>query len=154
MTKFRHDYLPLDPAVLELLYPIHTDLSRTELLKRCKGSNTQNNNESYNGLLWHFAPKHLHSGLKTIELANFFTVGIFNEGMKSILQMFTTMGVIVGSFAWEYAERRNMRRTELAEKRHQETMKEARTARRKDAAEQKSFYEKEEGELYGPGVEE
>ena len=102
----------------------------------------------------HFAPKHLHSGLKTTELANFFTVGIFNDGMKSILQMFTTMDVIVGSCAWEHAKRRDMRRTELAEKRHQETMKEARTARRKAAAEQQLFYEKEQGELYGPGIAE
>ena len=99
MTKFRHNYLPLDLAVLEVLHPIYTDLSRAELLNRCKGSKTQNNNESYNGLLWHFAPKHLRSGLKTIELANFFTVGIFNDGMKSVLKMFTTMGVIVGSCA-------------------------------------------------------
>ena len=135
MTKFRHDYLPLDPAVLEVLHPIHTDLSRAELLNRCKGNNPQNNNESYNGLLWHFAPKHLHSGLKTIESDNFFTVGIFNDGIKSILKMFTTMGVIVGACVWEYAERRDMRRTKLAERRHQETMKEARTARRKAAAE-------------------
>ena len=28
--------------------------------------NTQNNNISYNSLLWHFPPKHLHNGLKTI----------------------------------------------------------------------------------------
>ena len=64
------------------------------------------------------------------------------------------MGVIVGSCAWEYAERRDMRRAELAEKRHQETMKEAWTARRKAAAEQQSFYKQQEGELYGPGIAE
>ncbi|EFN83926.1 hypothetical protein EAI_05533 [Harpegnathos saltator] len=79
MTKFKHDYLPLDLQIQEVLEPIYSDLSRPELLNRCKDSSTQNNNESYNGLLWHFAPKHLHSGLKTIELANFFAVAIFNE---------------------------------------------------------------------------
>ena len=44
MTKFRHYYLPLDSAVLEMLHPIYTNLSRAELLNRCKGCNTQNNN--------------------------------------------------------------------------------------------------------------
>ena len=47
-----------------------------------------------------------------------------------------------------------MRRTELAEDRHQETMTEARTARRKAAAEQQLFYEQQEGELYGPRIAE
>ncbi|EFN75415.1 hypothetical protein EAI_06978 [Harpegnathos saltator] len=103
-----------------VLEPIYGDLSRPELLNRCKGSNTQNNNESYNGLLWHFAPKHLHSGLKTIELANFFAVAIFNEGFQAILKAFETMGVIIRPSAKDYAEKRDMK---VAEKRHREASK-------------------------------
>ena len=71
VSKFKHDYLPLDEDATKALEPIYTDLSLRELLERFKGGNTQNNNESYNGLLRHFAPKHLHYGLKTIELINF-----------------------------------------------------------------------------------
>ena len=51
VSKFKHDYLPLDKDVTKALEPIYTDLSSRELLERCKGGNTQNNNESYNGLL-------------------------------------------------------------------------------------------------------
>ena len=47
VSEFKHDYLPLDKA----FEPIYTDLSSRELLERCSGGNTQNNNESYNGLL-------------------------------------------------------------------------------------------------------
>ncbi|XP_025159347.1 uncharacterized protein LOC112589598 [Harpegnathos saltator] len=151
MTKFKHDYLPLDLQIQEVLEPIYSDLSRPELLNRCKGSNTQNNNESYNGLLWHFVPKHLHSGLKTIELANFFVVAIFNEGFQAILKAFETMGVIIGPSAKDYAEKRDMK---VAEKRHREASKEARTALRTAAATQQQFFEQEEGELYGPGIAE
>ncbi|XP_025163676.1 uncharacterized protein LOC112590659 [Harpegnathos saltator] len=143
MTTFKHDYLPLDLQIQEVLEPIYSDLSRPELLNRCKDSNTQNNNESYNGLLWHFAPKHLHRGLKTIELANFFAVAIFNEGFQAILKAFETMGVIIGPSAKDYAE-----------KRHREASKEVRTARRTAAAAQQQFFEQEEGELYGPGIAE
>lgn len=46
LSKFKHDYLPLDPEVEKGLKPIYEDLSGHELLDRCKGSNTQNNNES------------------------------------------------------------------------------------------------------------
>ena len=48
VSKFKHDYLL---PVTKALEPICTDLSSMELLERCKGGNTQNNNESYNGLL-------------------------------------------------------------------------------------------------------
>ncbi|KAI4487118.1 hypothetical protein M0802_012032 [Mischocyttarus mexicanus] len=79
-----NSYINSGPEVEKALKPIYEDLSRNELLDRCKGSNTQNNNESYNGLLWHFSPKHLHNGLKTIELANFFATSIFNNGSSSV----------------------------------------------------------------------
>ena len=82
VTKFKLDYLPLDKDITKALEPIYIDLSSRESLERCKGGNTQNNIEGYNGLLWHFAPKHLHNGFKTIELANFLAVSIFNEGFS------------------------------------------------------------------------
>lgn len=153
MTKFKHDYLPLDPPVQAVLEPIYTDLSRTdlsryELLDRCKGSNTQNNNESYNGL-WRFAPKHLHSGLKTIKLANYFAIGIFNKSFQSILKVFVTMGVIILPSAKAYADKRDMKRIQQAEKRHQDASKEARTARRTVTAAQQELFEQKESELYG-----
>ena len=46
MLKFKHGYLPLDPQVAQALEPIYTDLSRKDLLEKCKGGNTQNNTES------------------------------------------------------------------------------------------------------------
>ena len=57
VSKFKHSYLPLDKVVTKALEPIYTDLCSRELLERCKGGNTQNHNESYNGLLWHFSSK-------------------------------------------------------------------------------------------------
>ncbi|XP_029055085.1 uncharacterized protein LOC114882360 [Osmia bicornis bicornis] len=152
MSKFQHDYLPVDPQVEQTLKPIYTDPSRRELLDRCKGGNTQNNNESYNGLLWHLAPKHLHNGLKTIELANFLAVGIFNDGFQSIMKIFRIMGVIIGPIAKEYADERDENRIYQAELRYQAASKESRTARRIATAAQQLLYKEEEGPLYGPGI--
>ena len=110
VSKFKHDYLPLDTDVTKGSEPIYTDLSSTELLERCKGGNTKNNKESYNGLLWHFVPKHLHNGLKTIELANFLAFSIFNDGVYAMLKILQVMDVIIGPIAKEYAMERDDRR--------------------------------------------
>ncbi|XP_043257791.1 uncharacterized protein LOC122400403 [Colletes gigas] len=151
MSIFQHNYRPLDPQVEEALKPIYTDLSRRDLLDRCKGRNTQNNNESYNALLWHFAPKHLHNGLKTIELANFLAVGIFNDGFQSILKILQIMKVIIGPIAKEYADKRDRNRIYRAQLRHQAASKESRAARRKATAAQQVLFE-EVGSLYGYGI--
>ncbi|TGZ49549.1 Uncharacterized protein DBV15_12978, partial [Temnothorax longispinosus] len=99
-----------------------------------------------------FAPKHLHNGLKTIELSNYLAVGIFNNGFLSILKMFSVMGIIIGSAARDYAADRDETRLRLAEYRHQAASKEGRLARRKASATQQVLFEEEEGELYGPGL--
>ena len=51
VSKFKHDYLPLEKDVTKASDHIYTDLSLREFLERCKGGNTQNNNESYNDVL-------------------------------------------------------------------------------------------------------
>ncbi|KOC58600.1 hypothetical protein WH47_06860, partial [Habropoda laboriosa] len=50
--------------------PTYEGLSSYELLERCVGANTQNSNESLNSLIWSFAPKHIHSGPKTIQIGS------------------------------------------------------------------------------------
>ncbi|XP_017792762.1 PREDICTED: uncharacterized protein LOC108574649 [Habropoda laboriosa] len=56
LENYNHEE-PLCKAVQDAIKPIYQDLSSPDLLERCLGGNTQNNNESYNGFLWHFAPK-------------------------------------------------------------------------------------------------
>ena len=136
VSKFKHDYLPLDKDVTKALELIYTDSSLRELLERCKGRSTQNNNESYNGLLWHFAPKHLHNRLKTTKLANFLAVSIFNDGFYAILKMLQVMNVIIGPIAKEYAMERDDRRINQAELPHKASSKEGRTARKRALASQ------------------
>ncbi|XP_053984318.1 uncharacterized protein LOC128879316 [Hylaeus volcanicus] len=96
LKNYTHDP-PLTDLVQQVIKPIYTDLSRNELLERCLGRNTQNNNESFNGLLWHFAPKHVYSGAKTVKIAAYLASGIFNDGYQSILKTINTMGIIIGS---------------------------------------------------------
>ncbi|CAH2100789.1 unnamed protein product [Euphydryas editha] len=152
ISTFKHDYLPLDPEVQEAIKPIYEDLSRYELLDRCKGNNTENNNESYNGLLWHFSPKHLHNGFKTIELSNNFATAIFNDGYSSILKIFNVMGVIVGPAARDFAALKDDTRIRIADHRQRASSKEGRSSRRKASSAEQALFEEAEGELYGPGI--
>ena len=80
------------------------------------GSETQNNNESLNSLIWTFAPKHIHARKKTIEIANYLAVYIFNEGFLPILKIMSVMGIAIGPEAHALASKRDETRGYAAPK--------------------------------------
>ena len=57
IDEFVHENPPPSDDVLKVIKPIYESLSANTLLKRCLDSETQNNNESLNSLIWIFAPK-------------------------------------------------------------------------------------------------
>lgn len=59
----------LDPIFLDLLRPIFDRLSESHLLERCIGGYSQNQNESFNSLIWKRCPKHTWRGPLLIKLA-------------------------------------------------------------------------------------
>jgi len=152
LDSFHHTYPPLNDKVLEVIKPIYEALSSDELLERCTGGETQNNNESFNSLLWTFAPKHIHSGAHTVEIANYLATCIFNQGFMYILKVMGLMGVKIGSHAYQFAISRDDERIERSEAEAASTSKEGRTARRAQKAQDHSFFEMEEGVLYGAGI--
>lgn len=92
LTSFTHDYQPLPEDVLSAIKPIYEDLSKDTLLKRCVGGFTQNNNESYNQLIWKISPKIVPSGSIIVELAAYIAACVFNEGTEVLLLMVYSMG--------------------------------------------------------------
>lgn len=74
----------LDELVAEKIFLIYEDLSREDLLQRCLGGYTQNAHESLSSVIWKFAPKHVHSGLETVEIAAYIGVSIFDKGYTAI----------------------------------------------------------------------
>ncbi|XP_074102194.1 uncharacterized protein LOC141529520 [Cotesia typhae] len=137
--EFEHDNVPLCDEVLKVIRPIYDSLSSNELLTRCLGSETQNNNESLNSLIWTFAPKHIHSGSQVIEIATFIAVCIFNDGFFPILKMMTLMGMQIGPETHSFAVRRDNARIERSEIRTSNASKEARTARLEERNAENSF---------------
>lgn len=94
LKSFHHDKPPLTAKVLEIIKPIYEDLSSDTLLERCIGAETQNNNESLNSLICTFAPKHIHSEPKIVEIATFIAIIIFNDGFMPILKILNVKNCI------------------------------------------------------------
>jgi len=130
------------------IVPIYEDLTKIDLLERCWGGHTQNANESFNSTVWRLAPKHLHSGLKIIEIAAFLAAGTFNEGY-SILRVMDALELQIGSLAKDFAQKRDQERTQ---RRSLSESNEARIERKKALMEQNEFYEQEEGLFYNLGL--
>jgi len=142
----------LDEEVQQILKPIYEELSSDDLLERCLGSNTQNNNESFNSCVWNLAPKHVFCGKKVLEIAAYTAACIFNEGFQPILKMMDVMGVKIGPHAIRFAKKYNDERICTANRRSSEASKEVRTARRNARADAEDMFEETEGLLYGAGI--
>jgi len=143
---------PLHPDVQKEILPIYEDLSRDELLTRCLGGHTQNANESFNSTVWRLPPKHLHSGLKVIEVAGFLAVALFNEGNSAFLMLMNKLQIVVGSQSFNYAQQMDELRVKRQNRRSALETKEARKARKEEMQALNDAYEEEEGLLYGAGI--
>lgn len=143
---------PLHSEVVKHLTPIYEDLSKEDLLMRCLGGHTQNSNESFNSTVWRLAPKHLHSGIKIVEIASFIAAGVFNEGYSSILQIMTFLNINIGQQCKFFADKYDAQRVTRQERRRLTSTKEARTARRLLQMQEHEFNEEAEGLLYGPDI--
>ena len=84
LAKYSHKPA-LSDGVLSEITPHYEDLSSENLLQRCIGGFTQNNNENLNALIWSFAPKRVFSGAKTVKIASYLAESIFNEGYNSLI---------------------------------------------------------------------
>lgn len=150
--NFKHTTPPLSDLVQDYVKPVFEDLTKDDLLNRCLGKNTQNNNESFNSTVWGLVPKHLFSGKKIVELSTWIACCVFNEGSKTILKLMEMMGLEIGPHAYNYCHERDAERIRVAERRSSEKSKEARVARKKAAAEQEALFEEAYGLLYGAGM--
>lgn len=98
------------------------------------------------------APKHLHSGLKTIEIAAYLAACLFNEGSSSILLIMNELDLIVGQSSFNYAQEHDSQRVAWQNRRGSVDSKEGRKARKEKLEAENETYEAEEGLQYGAGI--
>lgn len=114
-TKYKHEKI-LPPAILQAIYPIYLDLSKPDLLERCVGGFTQNNNESLHSTIWIQAPKVLFSGTDTVIVAVNIAVSIFNDGFISVLRTMEALNVKPGTNAEQMCRAVDQERLEKVER--------------------------------------
>lgn len=72
--------LPKD--VIKHVKSILVDLTNDDLLGKCLHGTAQNQNESFNNIIWLRAPKGTYVGLKALEISVYDAVSNFNVGKK------------------------------------------------------------------------
>lgn len=142
----------LGEEMKQYLLPIYEDLSKDDLLERCLGGHTQNANESFNATVWRLSPKHLHSGLKIVDISAYIAAGIFNEGFSSVLRIMNLLNLTIGTYAKVFAHNTDEARISRQDRKSLSETKDARTARKQQQIEENQLFEEEEGLLYGPGI--
>lgn len=153
MKTFKHSYQSLPFDVLQAIKPIYEDLSKKELLERCVGGFTQNNNESYNQTVWKMSPKNLPGGATSVKIAAYTAACMFNEGNNAILKFLEKLGAACGSQIHGYIKNQDTNRINIAERRAHQATREVRMSlwqKRLQCLENTNDAEKL---LYGPGID-
>ncbi|XP_074100551.1 uncharacterized protein LOC141528402 [Cotesia typhae] len=120
---------PLPADIAEALIPIYEDLSNPELLERCVGGFTQNNNESFNALVWQLAPKTNSSYSLIVEIALYISTITFNDGALATLKILENLDVKVGPTLYSYCAERDATRVKAAESRMETASKKKKKSR-------------------------
>lgn len=152
-TLAEYEHKPaLAIEVYEAIKPIYEELTSEDLLTRCIGGYTQNNNESFNSTVWALAPKSISSGKTIVDVATDIAVCVFNDGFVSILHIIKAMNLEIGPNSYEMCLEIDKQRIKLAERSLSDRVKEARIASRSSRKEMQEQEDNLEGQLYGAGI--
>ena len=151
--KTPEPHKPLIPRDLaKYVRPVYMRLANRDLLERCTLGATQNQNESFNNVIWLRASKTQFLGLPTVELAASIGVLDFNEGKGvGMRKLFEHLGLEFTARALAFFKLEDQQRLYKSQKRASEVQKRRRKrkARERVAAEEAAIAE--EGPTYGAG---
>ncbi|XP_026827639.1 uncharacterized protein LOC113562403 [Ooceraea biroi] len=146
--------MPLPKEVFDCLKPIYEDLNSNDLLNRCLGGFTQNNNESCNSIIWSIAPKIVSSGKMVVDIVSNIAVSTFNDGLSSVMEVMQVMQLTVGHNCYNFCVKTDARRVKAAERSLTDAAKDARRASRSSKKKEEEENINLEGQLYGAGIAE
>jgi hypothetical protein len=88
--------LPID--IVMLLKPIFAELSSDDMLFKCLHGKTQNQNESFNAMIWERIPKATFVSLRQLRLGTYDAVSNFNIGRKASILLYEKLDMIPGYY--------------------------------------------------------
>ena len=83
-------------AVVDVIEPIFSELTDSDLLCKCLHGQTQNNNESINNVIWKYCPKEVFVSRPVVSDAAHFAVAVFNDGNDTFVKLFEQLGLSGG----------------------------------------------------------
>ena len=74
----------LSSAIMDEMKPIFKDIAKTELLRKCLASYTQNAAEDLNSIIWKFCHKVKCHCVKAVNTATAIAACVFNDGATAL----------------------------------------------------------------------
>ena len=100
----------LPSGVVALVKPIYKNLIKHEVLSKCLHGKTQDQNESFNALIWERAPKNVYLSLEKLRFAVYDAVVVFSDGRQGSLNVLKAVGVQPGYYTTELCCMLNLKR--------------------------------------------
>lgn len=142
----------LPKKIIYTIRPIYEDLSNSKLLDKCVHGKTQNQNESFNSLIWERLPKATYVSLTNMKLGSYDAVAHFNMGKKSSILVFEKLGMVPGRYMVKNCNTLNRKRLF---KSNYKSNEQVRLRRKKLRGKKKSASDKlgdKEGCMYASGA--
>ena len=140
----------LDPIFLKLLKPTFQRLSEEQLLVRCLPGYTQNQNESFNSLIWSRCPKHRWRGPVTLNIAVYLAIMQWDCGTHKTRKLnLRALNLPEGTYTETLSMRNDDLRRYVSDNAATDTEKRFRRSRVMKHAETEKAAKKHEGTTYG-----
>jgi hypothetical protein len=149
-----HTYKPgcgFPLTVLKHVKPIFNELSQDTLLKKCLHGKTQNQNESFNALIWERLPKSRYVSLTQLKFGSYDAVGHFNIGMKSSIMIYEKMQMVPGRYTTKQCANLNQKRLSCSTYKSSEPVRKRRKILRGAVKSRMDINEHVEGNVYEAG---
>jgi len=91
----------LPKEIIGLVKPIYNELTKAEKLEKCLHGLTQNQNESFNNLIWERAPKTRYIASDKLNFAVNDAICTFNNGRSGTLELWKGVGIEPGFYTTE-----------------------------------------------------
>ena len=126
-------------------------LTSDELLGKCLHGKTQNQNESFNAMIWNRIPKGTYVGLKQFEVGVYDAVCNFNDGRQASLEILKKANVEQGYYTTSAFVSFNIKRKRSAVYHHNSAVQKARKIIRAQRKRKVDKNKKKEGNVYKAG---
>ena len=151
MNDYEHNR-PLNSDIYEAIKPIYEELTKDELLYRCLGGYTQNNNASFNAALWSMSPKSVSSGLKVLTICSDLAVCILSDELLSVINVMKVLGITIGENCYNFCIEADQTRIDYSERSLTEEARAARMSLKSSRKAEEHENSNLQGQLYGAGI--